>query len=248
MLQITVWRVRGSCGPHMSHPITIADNLNKIMDRIAAAAKRSGRNPASIRLIVVTKTIDVVRVREAVAAGAIILGENRVQEAKEKIEQLGSLAGWHLIGHLQTNKAKYAVRLFDLIHSVDSIELAHEIDRQAAKIGKTQQILIEVNISGEASKSGVAPESAAGLIGKAAMLKNISIKGLMTMPPYSDNPEDARPYFKKLYGLSAQIGKGNIPGVSLEELSMGMSGDFEVAVEEGATMVRVGTAIFGARS
>jgi pyridoxal phosphate enzyme (YggS family) len=228
--------------------MSIADNLNKIMANIAFAAQRTKRDPASIKLIVVTKTIDVARIREAVAAGAVILGENRVQEAKEKIGQLGSLAGWHLIGHLQANKAKYAVRLFELIHSVDSIELAQEIDRQAAKIGKVQNILIEVNISGEASKAGIAPEDAVSLIRKVVMLKNISIKGLMTIPPYSDNAEDARPYFKKLYELSAQIAKENIPGASWEELSMGMSGDFEVAVEEGATMVRVGTAIFGARN
>jgi PLP dependent protein len=231
-----------------SNPMSIADNLNKVMSRIAYAAQRARRDPASIKLIVVTKTIDVVRMREVVAAGAVILGENRVQEAKEKFEHLGPLVGWHLIGHLQTNKAKYAVRLFDLIHSVDSLELAQEIDRQAAKIRKIQPILIEVNISGEASKAGIAPEDAATLIKKAAVLKNISIKGCMTIPPYSDNPEDARPFFKKLHELSAQIEKENIPGVSWEELSMGMSGDFEVAVEEGATMVRVGTAIFGARN
>jgi PLP dependent protein len=228
--------------------MSIAENLNKVMSRIAYAAQRARRDPASIKLIVVTKTIDVVRMREVVAAGAVILGENRVQEAKEKFEHLGPLVGWHLIGHLQTNKAKYAVRLFDLIHSVDSLELAQEIDRQAAKIRKIQPILIEVNISGEASKAGIAPEDAATLIKKAAVLKNISIKGCMTIPPYSDNPEDARPFFKKLHELSAQIEKENIPGVSWEELSMGMSGDFEVAVEEGATMVRVGTAIFGARN
>jgi len=228
--------------------MSIADNLNKVMGRIASAAQRARRDPASIKLIIVTKTIDVVRIREAVAAGAVILGENRVQEAKEKIEHLGPLVGWHLIGHLQTNKAKYAVRLFDLIHSVDSLELAKEIDRQAAKIRKIQPVLIEVNISGEASKAGIAPEDAATLIKKAAMLKNILIKGCMTIPPYSDNPEDARPFFKKLYALSVQIEKEHIPAVSWEELSMGMSGDFEVAVEEGATMVRVGTAIFGARN
>jgi pyridoxal phosphate enzyme (YggS family) len=227
--------------------MSIADNLKTVTDRIASAAKRSGRDLSSVKLVVVTKTIDVNRIREAVDAGALVLGENRVQEAKEKIERLGPIASWHLIGHLQTNKAKYAVKLFYLIHSVDNLELAKEIDKQAAKIGKVQDVLIEVSISGEASKAGVASGNAAALIKDAANLKNISIKGLMTMPPYSDNPEDSRPYFKKLRELSESLARENIFGVSMKELSMGMSGDFEVAIEEGATMVRVGTAIFGER-
>jgi pyridoxal phosphate enzyme (YggS family) len=227
--------------------MSIADNLKMVTDRIASAAKRSGRDLPSVKLVVVTKTVDVDRIREAVDAGALILGENRVQEAKEKIEKLGPIASWHLIGHLQTNKAKYAVKLFYLIHSVDSLELAKEIDKQAAKIGKVQDVLIEVSISGEASKAGVASENAADLVKGAAKLKNISIKGLMTMPPYSDSPEDSRPYFKKLRELFESVASENIPGVSMKELSMGMSGDFEVAIEEGATMVRVGTAIFGGR-
>lgn len=227
--------------------MSIADNLKTVTDRIASAAKSSGRDLSSVKLVVVTKTVGVDRIREAVDAGASILGENRVQEAKEKIEKLGPIASWHLIGHLQTNKAKYAVKLFYLIHSVDSLELAKEIDKQAAKIGKVQDVLIEVSISGEASKAGVAPENAAALIKDAVKLKNISIKGLMTIPPFSDNPEDSRPYFKKLRELSESIARENIPGVSMKELSMGMSGDFEVAIEEGSTMVRVGTAIFGKR-
>jgi len=225
----------------------IADNLKMVTDRIASAAKRSGRDLLSVKLVVVTKTVDVDRIREAVDAGALILGENRVQEAKEKIEKLGPIASWHLIGHLQTNKAKYAVKLFYLIHSVDSLELAKEIDKQAAKFGKVQDVLIEVSIAGEASKAGVASENAVALVKGAAKLENISIKGLMTMPPYSASPEDSRPYFKKLRELSESISRENIPGVSMNELSMGMSGDFEVAIEEGATIVRVGTAIFGER-
>jgi hypothetical protein len=171
-----------------------------------------------------------------------------VQEAKEKIEALGKMASWHLIGHLQTNKAKYAVKLFELIHSVDNLELAAEIDRQAAKIGKVQDILVEVNIAGEASKAGMAVKGAPSLVREAARLKNLSIRGLMTMPPYSENPEEARPYFTVLQELAETIAKESIPNVSMQELSMGMSGDFEVAVEEGATLVRVGTAIFGTRS
>jgi pyridoxal phosphate enzyme (YggS family) len=228
--------------------MSIADNLKTIQDRIAAAAKRAGRDPASIRLVTVTKTVSIERIREALSSGATILGENRVQEAKEKIEQLGQIASWHLIGHLQTNKAKYAVKLFDLIHSVDSLELAAEIDKQAAKIGKVQDVLIEVSIAGEAAKAGVGIDDAVSLVRQAAMLRSIRIKGLMTMPPYSDIPEDSRSYFKKLKELSAIIDRENIPGISMAELSMGMSGDFEVAIEEGATMVRVGTAVFGERN
>jgi pyridoxal phosphate enzyme (YggS family) len=227
--------------------MSIAENIKTVQDRIAFAAMRAGREPSSIQLVVVTKTVAVDRIREAVAAGANILGENRVQEAREKIEKLGRIAHWHLIGTLQANKAKYAVKLFDLIHSVDSLTLAKEIDRQAAKIGKIQDILIEVNIAGEESKSGVAVIDALSLVSEAAKMRSISIKGLMTMPPFSDISGDSRPYFKKLRDLAADIAASKIPGISMKELSMGMSGDFEVAVEEGATMVRVGTAIFGER-
>ncbi|HXY62643.1 MAG TPA: YggS family pyridoxal phosphate-dependent enzyme [Nitrospirota bacterium] len=225
----------------------IADNFNAIMNRIATAAVRSGREPSSVKLVAVTKTVDVERIREAISAGATILGENRVQEAKEKIEQLGPIAQWHLIGHLQTNKARNAVRLFTMIHSVDSLELAKELDKQAVKFGKIQDVLIEVNIAGEASKAGVAVRDLGAVVQEAAKLKYISIKGLMTMPPFLDDPEAVRPYFRRLRDLAEGIEKENIPGLSLRELSMGMSGDFEVAIEEGATMVRVGTAIFGSR-
>jgi len=227
--------------------MSIGGNLKTVQDRIAAAAARAGRDPSSVKLVVVTKTVDVGRIREAAAAGAMIFGENRVQEAKEKFEQLGPLASWHLIGRLQTNKAKFAVRLFSLIHSVDSLELAKELDRQAAKIGKVQDVLIEVNIAGEASKAGVGAAGTPGLVREAAKLEHIAIKGLMTMPPYSDNPEDSRPCFRRLRELASAIAKENIANVSMQELSMGMSGDFETAVEEGATLVRVGTAIFGTR-
>jgi pyridoxal phosphate enzyme (YggS family) len=224
--------------------MTIVDNFKTVMDRIAAAAKRANRDPASVKLVTVTKTVSIEGIREALLSGAKILGENRVQEAKEKIEQLGQVAGWHLIGHLQTNKAKYAVKLFDLIHSVDNLELAAEIDKQAAKNGKVQDVLIEVSIAGDCQGRA----SAMRQPGEAGEVQNIRIKGLMTMPPYSDNSEASRPYFRKLKELSSSIEKENIQGVSMAELSMGMSGDFEVAVEEGATLVRVGTAIFGARS
>jgi pyridoxal phosphate enzyme (YggS family) len=228
--------------------MSVPENFKMVMDRIAAAAKRAGRAPSSVRLVTVTKTVDHERIRQAVSAGAAILGENRVQEAKEKIEALGNIAHWHLIGHLQTNKAKYAVRLFDLIHSVDTLELAKELDKQAAKTGKVQDILIEVNIAGEASKAGMAVKSVPALVRETARLKHLRVRGLMTMPPYSENAEDSRPYFRVLRELTEALAQENIPGVSLQELSMGMSGDFEVAIEEGATLVRVGAAIFGERS
>lgn len=228
--------------------MTIATNFKTVMDRIAAAAKRAGRDPSSVKLVTVTKTVSIEGIREALSSGALILGENRVQEAKDKIEQLGRNAHhWHLIGHLQTNKAKYAIKLFDLIHSVDNLELAVELDKRAAKNKKVQDVLIEVSIAGEEAKAGVAVEKTIDLVRQTAQLKNIRITGLMTMPPYSENPEDSRPYFKKLKELSSILYRENIPTVSMTELSMGMSGDFEVAIEEGATLVRVGTAIFGAR-
>ncbi len=227
--------------------MSIADNIKTVRDKIEAAARRSGRDPSGIKLVVVTKTVPAERIREAAAAGTLILGENRVQEAKEKIDKLGPIARWHLIGRLQTNKAKYAVRLFDLIHSMDSLELAREIDRQAAKTGKVQDVLIEVSIAGEAAKAGIAVENAGTLVRSAAALPHLSIKGLMTIPPFLDDPEQVRPYFRKLRELSETMARENIPGVSMKELSMGMSGDFEAAIEEGATMVRVGTAIFGER-
>ncbi len=227
--------------------MSIADNFKTIIDRITAAAKRVGRDPGAIRLIVVTKTVDLERIREAVNAGALVLGENRVQEARDKIEQLGTIARWHLIGRLQSNKAKYAVKLFDMIHSVDSIELAHEIDKQAARIGKIQDVLIEVSIAGEEAKAGATIEGVRDLVKEAATLNNISIKGLMTIPPFLDDPEEVRHYFRTLRELAASIERESIPKVFMQELSMGMSGDFEVAVEEGATMVRVGSAIFGER-
>jgi pyridoxal phosphate enzyme (YggS family) len=227
--------------------MSIADNIRTVKDRIVFAAKRAGRDPASVRLVVVTKTVDHERIKEAVDAGATIFGENRVQEARGKVEKLGGVASWHLIGHLQVNKAKYAVKLFDLIHSVDSLELAAEIDKQAAKIGKKQNVLVEVNIAGEASKAGMAVKKAPALVREIAKHNNIAIQGLMTIPPFSEEPEDSRPYFCVLRELSETLAGENIPNAAMKELSMGMSGDFEVAIEEGATMVRVGTLIFGER-
>jgi len=211
------------------------------------AARRTGRDPGEIKLIAVSKTVELARIREAIKAGVTILGENYVQEAREKIEEIGHGVQWHMIGHLQKNKAKHAVTLFDYIHSIDGIVLAQEIDRRAAQKGKRVRALGEVNLSGEASKFGIGSEAVVDLIRHVASLKHISIEGLMTMPPYFDEPEKARPYFIRLRELRDRIQKEGIEGVRMDELSMGMSGDFEVAIEEGATMVRVGTAIFGER-
>jgi pyridoxal phosphate enzyme (YggS family) len=227
----------------------ISENLNDVTSRIRAAALKAGRDPGGIRLVVVSKTVGSEQVMEAVSAGALILGENRVQEAAAKMEALAGRipAGveWHLIGTLQKNKAKHAAGVFRLIHSVDSVELAREIDRQAAKRGLVQNVLLELNIAGEASKHGFTPGEAKAAAKEILVLANISLVGLMCVPPFTDNPEDSRPFFVRMRGLLAGI---NTMGLNLTELSMGMTQDYEVAVEEGATLVRVGTAIFGARS
>jgi PLP dependent protein len=225
----------------------ISANINKIKQRIAVAAARAGRDPYSIKLMAVTKTIAPERIRQAIEAGATLLGENYVQEAKEKIAVIGNSAQWHMIGHLQTNKAKYAVRLFDCIHSVDRLELAQELDSRARASDSKMNILVEVNVSGEQTKNGIAAAKAADLIKSLSQLGNLSVLGLMTMAPYSDNPENSRPYFKALRHLRNDILREGIAGVRMEELSMGMTDDFEVAIEEGSTLVRIGRAIFGDR-
>ncbi|MFO8085306.1 MAG: YggS family pyridoxal phosphate-dependent enzyme [Desulfobacterales bacterium] len=229
-------------------------NLEKVRKRIDYAAGKCGRQPGSVRLVVVTKTVSVERIKEAVDAGADTFGENYIQEARDKIQDLSAFpVSWHFIGHLQTNKAKYAVNLFDLIHSVDSIKLAREIDKQAGKAGKIQDILIQVNVAGEVQKSGIAPEKTFDMIKMIAGLENITLNGLMTMPPFFNDPEKVRPYFRKIRELrdrmQNELAAQSVTGpIRLDELSMGMTGDFEAAVEEGATLVRIGTAIFGERS
>jgi pyridoxal phosphate enzyme (YggS family) len=222
--------------------------IQEIQGRIEAAAERAGRDPAGVGLVAVTKTHPAAAVRKAAEAGLSVFGENYVQEARDKIEVLADLpVSWHFIGHLQSNKAKYAVRLFDLIHSVDSVKLAREIDKQAAKRDKIQDVLLQVNIAQEPSKSGAAREELETLCREAAAFSNIRIRGLMTLPPFFDEPEKARPYFAALRRLRDEIAALAIEGVSMEALSMGMTGDFEAAVEEGATWVRIGTALFGER-
>jgi pyridoxal phosphate enzyme (YggS family) len=226
---------------------TVAANIARVRNAIADAASRSGREASAVRLMAVTKTVDDERIMEAIAAGVDMIGESYVQEAKRKIEKMGRRLEWHMIGYLQSNKAKYAVRLFDMIHSVDRIELARELDRRAKAVGNVMKILIEVNISGEGTKSGVPYKDAMQLIRDAASLDNLSVQGLMTMPPWFDDPEDARPYFVALRELRDRIIDENVNRIEMRELSMGMSGDYEVAVEEGATIVRVGRTIFGER-
>jgi hypothetical protein len=226
----------------------LKDRIDLLWERIRQAALASRRPETSIRLVAVSKTMPVEDVKEAIAAGVTEFGENYIQEAREKTAILARYpVTWHFIGHLQSNKAKYAVRMFDLIHSVDSLKLATELDKYAKKTDKVQAILIQVNLAREASKSGVYAEDIMPLLREIGQLKNLAVKGLMTMPPYFNAPEKVRPFFAALRELGERINNENIPNIFMRELSMGMTGDFEVAIREGATMVRVGTAIFGER-
>jgi len=225
------------------------------MERIERAAQKAGRDPGEIKLVAVSKTVEVAKIKEAIEAGVSILGENYVQEAQKKIEEIGRPActerfgegrpvAWHFVGHLQSNKAKYAVRLFDMIHSLDRFELAEELDRRAEKEGRTMNAMIEVNLSGETTKFGAEEARAFDIARRVLNLSHLSLVGLMTMPPYFDDPRLSRPYYIRLRELKEKMIREGIP---LRELSMGMSNDFEIAIEEGATFVRVGTAIFGER-
>jgi len=234
---------------------TIKENLLRVTERIEKAARRVGRDPAEIKLVAVSKTVEAARIKEGIEAGISILGENYVQEAQKKIEEIGRPActerfgegrpvAWHFIGHLQSNKAKYAVRLFDMIHSIDSLPLAKELNRRAEQAGQVMKVMVEVNLSGEFTKFGTEEGSVFHLAKEILNLSHLSLEGLMTMPPYFESPEMGRPYYIQLRSLKERMEKGGVP---LKELSMGMSNDFEIAVEEGATYIRVGTAIFGAR-
>jgi pyridoxal phosphate enzyme (YggS family) len=224
--------------------LEIKNNLLKVMERIEKAAQRSGRDPSQIKLVAVSKTVEPARIKEAIEAGVSILGENYVQEAKKKIEEIGSPVSWHFIGHLQSNKAKYVVHLFDMIHSLDNIALAEELNRRAEQADRMIKVLIEINLSGEGTKFGTDEEKILNLAKSMLQLNHLSLEGLMTMPPYFDSPEMSRPYYIELRELKERLVREGIP---LKELSMGMSNDFEIAIEEGATYVRVGTAIFGPR-
>jgi PLP dependent protein len=232
--------------------MSIATNILSIQQRITAAAHSYGRNPDDITLMAVTKTQSLDCIREAHEAGLRMFGENRVQEFTSKVEALRNLqdAEWHMIGHLQTNKAAKTAELFRAVDSIDSLKLAEKLDAAARALGRRLDVLIEINVGGEAAKSGIAPDSPAleELLIAAPRLEALVFQGLMTVPPFTDDPEGARPYFRKLRELRDTIAARRLPNVAMDELSMGMSHDFEIAIEEGSTCVRVGTAIFGERS
>ena len=226
---------------------TIAQNYLNVKKRVAEAAVRSGRQPEDVTLIAVSKTKPVSEIARAVEAGARIMGENKVQEITAKYDELPGVE-WHLIGHLQTNKVKYIIDKVKMIHSVDSLHLAEEISKRAHNAGRVMDVLAEVNIGGEESKSGVPPEAAEELCLSMAHLEGIRIRGLMTVAPFVENPRESRYYFAKMNKLFVDIKSKNYDNINMDYLSMGMTNDFEVAIEEGANIVRVGTAIFGARN
>ena len=228
---------------------SIKDNLDKINKQIIETAKSCGRRPEKIRLIAVSKRKSVEAILEGIKAGAKHFGENYIQEAIDKIDKIGKdSACWHFIGHLQSNKAKVAVKYFDYIHTVDTIKLAGEIDKQARKINKIQKILVQVNIGEEDTKFGTSVEDTIQLITQIHTYANIAVKGLMCMPPYFSNPDQVRIYFQQLVRIKEKILNQKFETVSMEHLSMGMSNDFKVAIEEGSTMIRIGTSIFGSRN
>jgi PLP dependent protein len=217
----------------------VGHNIERVRERSEAAAKRAGRQPEDVRLVAVSKTVEPERIEAALTAGQMCFGESKVQEAKAKIPAVSGRAHWHLVGHLQTNKAREAVALFELIHSVDSVKLAAELNKWAERAGKTQAILLEINVSGEASKFGLKPEDLDAALNEINKLPRLEVQGLMTIAPFKENAEEVRPDFRRLRELRDATG--------LRELSMGMTHDFEIAIEEGATLVRIGTAIFGER-
>jgi PLP dependent protein len=225
--------------------VTLSDDLGRVRASLADAARRVDRDPEDVTLVAVTKTWPPDVVLEAIEAGATDLGENRAQEFREKATLLGDRARWHFIGHLQTNKVRHVVGACELIHSVDRPGLAEAIARRARAMELEQDVLVEVNVAGDPSKHGVEPARAVALAEDVDALDGVRVRGLMTMPPYPESPEESRPHYKDLAALSEQL-RARLPDASV--LSMGMSRDFEVAIEEGATMVRIGTAIFGART
>src|SRR5246127_5712039 len=231
--------------------MSVQENIAALQAQLANTAKRKGREPSEVALMAVTKTHPPDRIREAHEAGLRLFGENRVQEFSGKASALADLVGaaWHMIGHLQTNKAAKAAELFSAVDSVDSVKLAEKLDAAARALNKQLQVLIEVNVGGEAAKSGAAPDSPEleDLLKAAPRLEALNFRGLMTVPPFTEDPEGARPYFRRLRTLRGQIAARNLPAITLEILSMGMSHDFAVAIEEGSTCIRIGTAIFGER-
>ncbi|MCE2438501.1 MAG: YggS family pyridoxal phosphate-dependent enzyme [Candidatus Latescibacteria bacterium] len=226
---------------------SISENLKRVRERIARAAERAGRQARDVTLVAVSKTVPAKAIGEAVEAGVRVLGENRVQEAETKVDNVNHAVEWHLVGHLQRNKVKSALRMFEMIHSVDSLRLATEIGKRAVQAGVSARTLVQVNTSGADSQFGAAPDEAVDLVGRISEVEGVGVEGLMTIGLFLPDPEAVRPCFVQLRELREEIAAARIPGVSMAHLSMGMTGDFEVAIEEGATMVRVGSAVFGSR-
>lgn len=222
----------------------IKDNVKRVMERISEASLRANRNPDDITLVAVTKTVTAKEAKEVMEAGVMTLGENRVQSLLEKYETLKDEPTWHLIGHLQTNKVKYIADKVSMIHSVDSLKLAEEISKKFSEINRTANILIQVNVSGEESKFGITPDESFRLMEELSVLPALKVSGLMTMAPLTATPDECRKYFYQLKKLSCDIADRKIPGISMEHLSMGMSGDYYEAILEGATLIRVGSALF----
>lgn len=226
----------------------IKENLEMVEANIQSACKRAGRDRSEVTLIAVSKTKPVSDIREAMACGIKVFGENKVQEIRDKTAEITEPLSWHMIGHLQANKVKYLPGVACMIHSVDNVKLADEIEKQAAKHDIVMDVLVEVNMAHEDTKFGISPDEAADFVKETSVNKHINIRGLMTIAPYTENPESNRVYFKGLRELKDKINAMNISGVHMDTLSMGMTGDYEVAIEEGATFVRVGTGIFGERN
>jgi len=227
--------------------VDVAGNYHKILDRISESAGKCGRRAQEIKVLGAAKSQSVESVRAAIAAGVSLIGENYVQEAQEKKAQIPQFVEWHMIGHLQRNKAKASVEIFDLIESLDSMTLALELEKQGRQRGKKIRAFIEVNLAGEESKSGIAKDGVASLLEAVAKLDHVAVEGLMTVPPFREDPEEIRPYFRALRELKDKFNAQRIPHVDLQELSMGMTHDYPVAIDEGATIVRIGTALFGPR-
>ena len=225
----------------------IRGNILRVKERIARVALRAGRDPDEIKLVAVSKAFGLEHIRAAIAAGIAILGENRVQEAHGKIPLIDAKISWHMVGHLQSNKAKRAAQLFDMIHSIDRVSIAEKLNRHLAAMSKRMEVLIQVDLAGEETKFGIPESELEESVHRVAEMENLNLKGLMIMPPFFSHSEDVRPYFRRLRQLLDQLNRKRLVSVELKELSMGMSHDFEVAIEEGATMVRLGTAIFGPR-
>ena len=227
--------------------MTLAPEIQNIRARIAKASTRAGRRPEEVTLVAVSKTVGADKIKEAIAAGVENIGENRVQEAWQKFQAIGRGVKWHMIGHLQTNKVKRALQFVDMIQSVDSLHLAAEIQRQAEKLDRAVDVLVQVNTSGEDTKFGFAPEETVAAVEEIAAFPRLRVKGLMTIGAFLPDPEEVRPCFRRLRELKEKIAGRNLPGVEMQTLSMGMTDDFEVAIEEGSTMVRIGRSIFGER-